>query len=729
MAYSSGSGSSGLLEVGIALVLQDRFSNQAREASRHIKQLHQDAKNAINANLQVAEAAANSVNRALSWASNAITEAITFGAEYTDTMVSVQAITDATTEQFREMNQTAKSLGMRTMFDSQEIASGMKYLAMAGTQASDINTMIEHSAMVANATGLALGGKGGAADMLTNVMRMFRMEAAGAAQVVGDQLTKATLSSNISMTDLAESIKYAGADIVMLEQHLPSLAAMVGTLGNAGIQGSMAGTAISNMTRYLNKSISQPKYKGAKALEKIGLSKKDFLDAKGNFLDMGYILEKIQHQIRNMPSVEKNAVLLDIFGVRGQRAAAVLMRDLEGYRNLLHKIGNESAGTAANVVEKRMNSLGGALDQMTSAWQNLKASFAEALAPVLVPLFKSIGVIVEGISNFFASGSIGTFVASFLTLGVVIGRITALIVGLRARWLRLTNDSQVSFKAMIASIVRGWKVAEISAERYAMIERSIIAQRNIGIKGNPNAASAFANPGVWHGSAMTTMSAKGTRLYYIREADGQVKRTVPGKWVTYLGDASATAGTLSGNVATGSKYGALTFLRGAKAKPQMAPLVSGKTSIPGWNPTQLTKVAAGTSKLAKVGSGLLGVFGGPWGLAVSAGFMLLPAVVNALSKNKTASDSNTRALKQNEKATKTLSDQIAHDYLNPRKELEMSEAMRKLADAIGYWGAIIAGKMPNNQAVLQQQINLNGQMVADQSQALGGNMDDLNVAF
>ena len=40
MAFTSGSPSAGQLEIGIALVLQDRFSNQAREASSVIRGLH-----------------------------------------------------------------------------------------------------------------------------------------------------------------------------------------------------------------------------------------------------------------------------------------------------------------------------------------------------------------------------------------------------------------------------------------------------------------------------------------------------------------------------------------------------------------------------------------------------------------------------------------------------------------------------------------------------------------
>ena len=146
----------------------------------------------------------------------------------------------------------------------------MKYLAMAGNSAKEIDDMIKGAAFVAGATGMELGGKGGTADLITNIMRTFKIEASEAAGVVGDQLTKAALSSNISMMDLAESIKYAAADMVTLKQELPQVAAMIGTLGNAGIQGSMAGTALSNMVRYLNKSISQPSFKGGKALARLG---------------------------------------------------------------------------------------------------------------------------------------------------------------------------------------------------------------------------------------------------------------------------------------------------------------------------------------------------------------------------------------------------------------------------------------------------------------------------
>ena len=61
------------------------------------------------------------------------------------------------------LSETAQSLGLETMFGSRDIASGMKYLAMAGNTVEQVNDMIKGAAYVANATGMGLGGKGGEA--------------------------------------------------------------------------------------------------------------------------------------------------------------------------------------------------------------------------------------------------------------------------------------------------------------------------------------------------------------------------------------------------------------------------------------------------------------------------------------------------------------------------------------------------------------------------------------
>ena len=92
MAFTSGSPSAGQLEIGVALVLQDRFSNQAREASSVIRGLHRDAKNAVQANLTAVQSYANIASGVASSIVSTLTTTIETGADFIDMMTSVGAI-------------------------------------------------------------------------------------------------------------------------------------------------------------------------------------------------------------------------------------------------------------------------------------------------------------------------------------------------------------------------------------------------------------------------------------------------------------------------------------------------------------------------------------------------------------------------------------------------------------------------------------------------------------
>lgn len=626
-AYTSGSLTGSNLEIGIALVLQDRFSNQAREASSQIKRLHNEAKMAVTANLQSAKSMADTV---MGWSGRAlggISSMLQEGAGFVDTMTTVKAITAATDTQMKGLSETAQSLGIATMFDSKEIASGMQYLAMAGNTAEEIQQMIEGAAYVAGATNMALGGKGGTADLITNVMSTFQIEAAGAA-TVGDQLAKAALSSNMSMIDLAEAIKYAGADMVNLKRSLPEVAALAGVLGNAGIQGSMAGTAMSNMARYLNKSLVQPSYKGGKALATLGLSIKDFTDSNGDLIDLSSAIGKIVGGMKGLSSMEVAQVFNDIFGVRGNRAAAALARSLPEYESLLNKILYESDGYAKSIVEQRMETIAGGIDQMTSALENLRTTFTTAIAPVVTPIFKGIARIFEGIRNIFALPGIGKAIASFVTFGTTIISITAAVTKLKAAWKLLTMDSQVSFLNMIRVIKGGWGEATWSLQRYMALEQAANATRKGGLAGiNPKMSKAE-----W--AMMNGMPVGGIYL----GGDGRY-RWAKGNQAGKRAGTFAAAGDVASAVGSKGKGAAMAagggFFAGLFGKGAAKTAASGAARV-GFG------AFAGRGILA-VGGRLVGLLGGPIGVGISILTLLLPSLISAIGGNKDATDANTEA--------------------------------------------------------------------------------------
>lgn len=614
MAFTSGSPSAGQLEIGIALVLQDRFSNQAREASSVIKGLHKDAKNAVQANLTAVQSYANMASGVANSIVSTLTTTIETGADFIDMMTTVGAISGATENQMSGLSETAQTLGLRTMFMSRDIASGMKYLAMAGNDANQIQEMISGAAMMANATGMELGGKGGAADLLTNIMRTFKLEGQQAADIIGDQLTKAVMSSNVSMTDLAESIKYSAASMVTLKQQLPQVAAMIGTLGNAGIQGSMAGTSIRNMADYLTQSITNPNFKGAKALAKLGLGKQDFVDANGDLQDFAVILEKIGTATQGLSTVDQNAVFKSIFGVRGMRAAVAIMRDTEGYFDLLNKIQNNSAGFAEEVVRKRMETLAGKIDIVQSAAENLMTTFSNALGknPIIMGFIDMVGWAISQLRDLMAT-PFGPWIAGFAAIAAVGLKIGSIWMGLRARWLLLNGDSQVSFRTMVRLMIGGWNQATISAQGYLNMERAIIAQREAGIRASAATVAAMGGMPAYYYNGNTPAKMGANGRYYANTGRGASGWTpVPAAMVTTT-DASKMTRSLMGGA--GAAAGAAS--RGA-----------------------LASVGRG---LLGFGSRIVGLFSGPLGLAITGISIFGPMIYSAIKGNKSAQDENTRA--------------------------------------------------------------------------------------
>lgn len=681
MAFTSGSPGSSL-EIGIALVLQDRFSNQAREASNTIRKLHNDAKMAVDANLNAGIGVANTMTSIADNAFSVLSASVVAGAEFIDTMTTVGAITQATESQMRELSDIAQTLGLESMFNSQEIASGMKYLAMAGNDFNEVTQMIRGAVMVAGASGMEIGGKGGAADIITNVMRTFRQEGERASVVVGDQMTKAALSANISMTDLAESIKYAGADMVTLNQTLPQTMAMIGILGNAGIQASMAGTAISNMARYLNKSIADPNFKGGKALASIGLSPEDFLDTTGSIIDLGDALEKIKIATQDMNASQWNLIMNQIFGVRGMRAAVAMMNDLEGYRELLNKIQNESSGTASEMMDKRMSSLAGRLDAMVNSFENLATTFATSVTPVLGPIFDAVGYVMGILRNILATPVLGTFIAGFTTLGVLAGVVFPRIIKFWASIKLLRNDSQISMANFFAILRGGWRGAAMDATRYMAIEKALIKQRRGGIAADGVLASAQA---ALSGGAVVAGVSKTRNGRYRDETTGKfIKKTEAQRRLS-----SATSADIE---------------RALTGRPK--PNISSTAG----------RIGKG---ILSMGKGLLGFLGGPWGFAIITIASLIPSLIGAIRGNKEETTRNTEATSNLTKRYDSLKTEAEAARLTKQNNQPTTQ---DLIDAIRFWATMLD---KNNGKPINITLNVDGKKAIQET--IDNNQEDVNL--
>lgn len=159
---------------------------------------------------------------------------------FDDAMRGVRAITQATDSEFAKLRDRAKELGASTSFSASEVASLMTELGRAGFKPDQIIDMTAAVMNLARATGTDATLASG---IMAATIRQFGMEAGEAARVA-DGLTAAANKSFNSVESLGEALKYAGPVAADANMSLEETLAILGSLGNMGIQGSSAGSAL-----------------------------------------------------------------------------------------------------------------------------------------------------------------------------------------------------------------------------------------------------------------------------------------------------------------------------------------------------------------------------------------------------------------------------------------------------------------------------------------------------
>lgn len=414
-------GDTSLIEVGVSMVLRDKFSSETGKISQSFNNMMNDM-NDWNRAIQMS--AGNAVQNSMKFLGG-MAEAYQYSAKVQDTIFMASKIAGATAEQQTEMMQLAQAVNAVTPLTAADIASGQRYLAMAGNTVEQIKDMTGPAAKLASILGQPFGGKGGVADLMTNIMSMYVIPSQQATKVTDDLYTAVT-NANMSLTDLAQAITYAGADMANAGYDLRQTAAAIGVLGDMGIQGSSAGTALANMIRYLQLSLADQKKKGFSALTSLGLSPQDFFDAEGNLIRLDKVYRKFGEALMNKPLLERTKAFYNIFGVRGTRDISNQIRNMMSGSDKMTKIleqYDKNSGIVERVTEERLKTPQGIIEAFKSNFENLVVNIGSTLADVFNPIltvFTKISQWVQGIA--------GTIGGQIVVKALAWGSITALVV-------------------------------------------------------------------------------------------------------------------------------------------------------------------------------------------------------------------------------------------------------------------------------------------------------------
>ena len=573
------------LGIGLTMFLRDQFSGPARNIKASASELTFELKRLQEDQLRRQTTMYTGLAMAGAAVVRGMSRQIKKGAEYTYEMEFVKAVTQASTTQFEALSKVATKLAGQTMFYPQDIAEGMRFMAMAGMNATEVSNNISGAVSLAGATMSQLGGKGGAADIMTNVMKQFGIESTNTIRVA-DMLSYAVSRSNTNLFDLGEAIKYAGATSMDLNITLEETTAMVMALGNAGMQGSMAGVAMENAMRYISRAFSSfGSGPSQKALAEVGLTIKDVTDQKGNLLSMVEVMKKVGNAIdQNFGAgmnVEKQAILQALFGVRGKRAASLFIRNLQEFDKFAMDVSTKSAGHSGKVMEDMMSTLHGETMKMTSAFQSMWVTITKAVTPVLKPIIIAIRTIAQTLD--FIAGI--PFLGPLLTggvMGFILIKTAAMAYKAVVSGLKLLHSQMIgNVFNMAAASVGSWNTMTAAAKRYA-------------------GAAAAGNMAGMVGAGMVP------GLFLNKAGRIRAKSKTGPKFVSHAGAAAVAAGA--------------------------GRIVGGKV-------------------ITGVGSKLIGILGGPLGMALS--FIipgLITAVIGVIRGSKKATEENTGALTQTQEA-------------------------------------------------------------------------------
>lgn len=577
-----------IVEVGVAMVLKDRFSQEAGKISGSFRTMMNDM-STWNRGIQMS--ASNTMDFGMQLVGG-MARAYKYSAGVQNEVWTASKIAGATIAEQREMLQLAKDVNEITPLTASDVASGQRYLAMAGNKFDAIKEMIGPASKLASIFTMPVGQKGGVADLMTNIMSMYQIPMGEAARVTDDLYTAVT-NANISLTDLAQSISYAGADMATAGVDLRQTAAAIGVLGDMGIQGSMAGTSLANMIRYLQLSLVNQKKKGYNALADLGLSPDEFFDAQGNLIDLYTIYQKFAKAAVDLPSRIETPTFFNIFGVRGNRGMLPVLRDIASGRDKMGKIlatYDQNMGAVNRLNEERLKTDAGVIDQFESSLENLIVTAGAALGRIFTPVLNvgnSIIKVINSISETWA----GSFALRVGATAVVVGTIVAgfnTVRGIIRSVGYLQTIATASTEGMSAAAIK-------TNTQFAIMEAHMISMVNL-------MRTMVQLQMMMGGVSMN----KAGRFYNNTKTGRYVKTPNPGMSPA----TSLIGGVVGGTVAN----------------------QAGK---------QAAKTVA-TKGLASVGGRLLGLLGGPWGLAITVGLPLLIEVgsrlIDSVDRNTNAQD-------------------------------------------------------------------------------------------
>ena len=457
-------------------------------ATRHLEKDFQKLQNRLTSGGHLT-LVADSLGRTARHIQGAISGPVRTAARFEEQIAKVGAVARATEEDQLKLSDAARMYGKMTPFSSIQVAQAMEYLAMAGFPVQKILEALPGLLDLSTASTTDLART---SDIASDILSGFGLEASEMSRVA-DILTATTTSSNVSLDQLGETMKYVGPIAKAAGMEIEEASAMAGLLGNVGIKGSMAGTVMRSMLQKL----AAPTSAASDLLAELGLKTKD---AEGNLRAIPDILFDIAGKLQGMGSAKRIEILKILVGEEAATGISELI-DQEGASRAISIYAEElrrSQGVSSRVAQKMNETTSGSFKALSSAVESLSISFGSLLLPAATSLANGLRKLVGWVDDFmqkfpgltrWVGYAIAVLAGLFLVIAVVaaalagiLGTMAAVVIGLK--WLALRSLLAVFSMGKLAVSV--WSVGRamfVAASRGVWVfTKSLVLLAVAGIK-------------------------------------------------------------------------------------------------------------------------------------------------------------------------------------------------------------------------------------------------------
>ena len=302
-------------------------------------------------------------------------------ANFDDQMRAAGAVTGAMTAgvgelsyEMKAMTAVAKEMGRSTRYTASQSAEALRFLGMAGFTAAESVKALPGTLQLAAAGALDLGT---AADITTNVLTGFGIEVERLADV-NDVLVKTFTSSNVNLIEIGEAFKFVGPIAKGVGADFEDLVGSIGALGNAGLKGTIAGTALKGAISALLAPTAQEAALMSSLKERLGGVSLQVKDTSGDFIGFRKIIEQLE------TAGIRGDEALKLFGERaGPGMAALINQGSKSLKGLVDQL--KDAGYTAEQISKVMEEgIGGTIRRSISAFESFKIAIGEAFGPGVI---------------------------------------------------------------------------------------------------------------------------------------------------------------------------------------------------------------------------------------------------------------------------------------------------------------------------------------------------------